>query len=321
MTQIQLPDIDHAEVTVLVDNYTDLLLQDTDQIKRMRIAPPDAPKAEHGLAYLVTVQAGEKKHTILMDAGISGECLNHNAALLPKSLAGAFGVVKHRIEDVESIVLSHGHFDHFGGLKTYLSNAGKRLPMVLHPGAFVERRVKLGPETYVPMPSLTEEDLTAAGVDLDKRDKPSTVAGGMILVSGTVERTTDFETGSPGLESRQNGEWKPDLFEDDQAIAFRLKDKGLVVLGGCSHSGIINTVRHLAKTSSTEQIHAVIGGFHLSGPGEKLIDPTVKAMQIIDPELIVPTHCTGWKAINTFAKAMPDRFALNTVGTTFLFGN
>ncbi len=321
MTQIQLPDIDRAEVTILVDNYTDLLLPDTDTIKRMRIKPPDAPKAEHGLSYLVTVQSGELQHTVLMDAGISGECLNHNAALLPASLAGSFGIVKQRIEDVESIVLSHGHFDHFGGLKTYLSHAGKRLPLVLHPGAFVERRVKLGPETYVPMPTLTEADLTADGADLDKRSEPSTVAGGMILVSGAVERTTEFETGSPGLESRQNGEWKPDLFEDDQAIAFRLKGKGLVVLGGCSHSGIINTVKHMAKTSGTEKIHAVIGGFHLSGPGEVLIEPTVAAMQKIAPELIVPTHCTGWKAINTFAEAMPDRFALNTVGSTFLFGS
>lgn len=321
MTQIQLPDIDHAEVTFLVDNYTDLLLPDTDTIKRMRTKPPNAPKAEHGLSYLVTVAADGQKHTILMDAGISGECLNHNAALLPNSLAGSFGVVKHRIEDVESIVLSHGHFDHFAGLDSYFANAGKRLPLVLHPDAFVERRVKLGPETHVPMPAFSEAALSAAGADVEKRSDASTVAGGMILVSGKVERTTDFETGSPGLESLQDGEWKPDLFEDDQAIAFRLKNKGLVVLGGCSHSGIINTVKHMAKVSGTEKIHAVLGGFHLSGPAEPLIEPTVAAMQAIDPELIVPTHCTGWKAINTFAQAMPDRFTLNTVGTTFLFGD
>ena len=320
MTQIQLPDIDHAEVTFLVDNYTDLLAPDTDSIKRMRLPPPSAPKAEHGLSYLVTVQSGEQRHTIMMDAGISGECLNHNAALLPLSLAGKFGVVKHRIEDVESMVLSHGHFDHFGGLKLFFQKLGRRLPLVLHPGAFVERRIKLGPETYVPMPSLNEAKLKADGADLDLRSAPSTVAGGLILVSGTVERTTAFETGSPGLESKQNGEWRADLFEDDQAIAFRLKNKGLVVLGGCSHSGIINTVKHLAKTSGTEKIHAVLGGFHLSGMSEPLIEPTVAAMQAIQPDLIVPTHCTGWKAINAFERAMPDRFVLNTVGTTFLFG-
>ena len=124
MPPVQLSDIEQAEVTILVDNYTDLLLPDTETIKRLRTPPPDAPRAEHGLAYLVTVYAGGTKHTILMDAGISGDCLTHNAALLARSLAGQFGVVKHRIEDVTEIVLSHGHFDHFGGLNAFLQQAG-----------------------------------------------------------------------------------------------------------------------------------------------------------------------------------------------------
>jgi 7,8-dihydropterin-6-yl-methyl-4-(beta-D-ribofuranosyl)aminobenzene 5'-phosphate synthase len=320
MTRIALPDVDRAQVTILVDNYTDLLLTDTEQVKRMRLVPPNAPMAEHGLAYLVTVQAGDARHTILMDAGISGQCLSHNAALMPISLAVQFGVVKHAIADVESIVLSHGHFDHFSGLPHFLKQLGKQLPLVVHPGAFVERRIKLGPEFFVDMPLLREEDLAAAGAVIDKRAAASTIAGGLIAVAGTVERTTAFETGSPGLEAKRNGEWAADSFEDDQAIAFRVKDQGLVVLGGCSHAGIVNTVRHLAKVTSTEKIHAVLGGFHLSGPSEGLIEPTVRAMQEIHPTLIVPTHCTGWKAINRFAQAMPEQFVLNTVGTTYLFG-
>jgi 7,8-dihydropterin-6-yl-methyl-4-(beta-D-ribofuranosyl)aminobenzene 5'-phosphate synthase len=104
------------------------------------------------------------------------------------------------------------------------------------------------------------------------------------------------------------------------AIAFRVKDQGLVVLGGCSHAGIVNTVRHLAKVTDTPKIHAVLGGFHLSGPSEAAIEPTVEAMQAIGPAMIVPTHCTGWKAIQRFAQAMPEQFVLNTVGTTYLFG-
>lgn len=318
MAQIQLPEVDRAEVTVLVDNYSDLLLGDSETVKRMRVAPPAAPMAEHGLGYLVTVYAGDAKHTIVMDAGISGTCMLHNAGLMAQSLPVLFGAVHHKIADMESMVLSHGHFDHFCGLPGFLKQMNRSVSLVVHPDAFVERRVKLGPQMLVPMPTLKEEDLTAAGAVLDKRAEPSTVAGGYILVTGMVQRVTDFETGSPGLEARQNGEWGPDSFTDDQALAFRVKDKGLVVLGGCSHAGIINTVKHAAKVTGAGPIHAVLGGFHLSGPSEGLIESTVQAMREIAPALIVPMHCTGWKAINRFAETMPEQFVLNTVGTTYL---
>lgn len=319
MASINLPEVDHAQVTILVDNYTDLLLPDSPGIKRLRTMPPDVPMAEHGLACLITVQWGDKRHTILMDAGISGHCLNHNAALLPSSLAAVSGEVTHTIEDVEAIVLSHGHFDHFAGLPVFISKTGKKLPMIVHPDAFVERRIHLAPGTYAPMPVLDEEALVAAGALLEKRDEPSTVAGGAILISGTVARTSEFETGSPGLQAKRNGGWIEDPFTDDQAVAFLLKGHGLVVLGGCSHSGIVNTVAHMRQVSGVDRVHAVMGGFHLSGPSEKLIEPTVAAMKEVDPELIVPTHCTGWKATEAFARAMPEPFILNTVGTTYLF--
>jgi 7,8-dihydropterin-6-yl-methyl-4-(beta-D-ribofuranosyl)aminobenzene 5'-phosphate synthase len=134
-----------------------------------------------------------------------------------------------------------------------------------------------------------------------------------------VARTTDFEKGSPILEAKKDDEWQIDPFEDDQAIAFRVKNRGLVILGGCSHAGIINTITHICNVSGTNEVHAVLGGFHLTGAGEAQIKPTVRAMQKIDPHLVVPTHCTGWTAINAFAAVMPDRFVLNSVGTSFLF--
>lgn len=320
MALVDLPEVDHAQVTILVDNYTDLLLPDLEGVKRLRVVPPDAPMAEHGLAYLITTQIGDKRHTVLMDAGISGLCLNHNAALLPTSLAAIFGEVTHTIQDIECIVLSHGHFDHFAGLPAFLEQIGKNVPLIVHPDAFVTRRVQLGPESYVDMPLLKEEDLTAAGATVDKRGEPSTVADGAILVSGKVARTTGFETGSLGLQARHGGEWVTDPFYDDQAVAFRLKGKGLVVLGGCSHSGIINTIAHMRKVTGIGDVHTVMGGFHLSGPSEVFIEPTVAAMQEIKPERIVPTHCTGWKAMDAFAEAMPEAFVLNSVGTTYLFG-
>jgi 7,8-dihydropterin-6-yl-methyl-4-(beta-D-ribofuranosyl)aminobenzene 5'-phosphate synthase len=313
--------VDKAEVTILVDNYTDLLLPDSDAVKRLRTTPPTAPMAEHGLSYLVTVYLNDAQHTVVMDAGISGSCLTHNAALMASSLSVLMGVIKHKIEDMECVVLSHGHFDHFSGLPHFLDKMGKDIPLILHPDAFVERRVTLESGLKIPMPTLEEKTLTDAGAVLDKRATATTIADGQILVSGRVKRITDFETGSPGMEAKLNGQWAPDSFEDDQAIAFHVKDKGLVILGGCSHAGIVNTVKHIAGTAGIDQIHAVLGGFHLSGPSEVLIEPTVAAMKEIAPEMIVPTHCTGWKAINRFEQEMPSQFVLNTVGTTYLFGD
>lgn len=318
-TTIEITQVRKAEVTFLVDNYTDLLLPDSETVKRMRTTPPNAPMAEHGLSYLVTVHTDNGRHTLLMDAGISGTCLNHNAALLPISIAAQFDVVEQRIEDVGAIVLSHGHFDHFGGLDTFLRRQERKMPLVVHPDAFVERRLNLGPGMQVPMPTLSEASLSAAGAVLDKRQAPSTMADGHILVCGQVARTTSFEKGTPSLEAKHGDNWQQDQFVDDQAIAFHLQDRGLVILGGCSHAGIINTIHHIRNVTGIDKVHAVLGGFHLSGAGEDLIAPTVQAMQEIAPQLVVPTHCTGWKAINAFAAAMPEQFVLNTVGTTYLF--
>ncbi|RJQ73304.1 MAG: MBL fold metallo-hydrolase [Desulfobacteraceae bacterium] len=319
MTTIALPEVTRAEVTILIDNYTDLLLGDTAKVQRLRLAPPAAPLAEHGLAYLVSVHADGRRYTLLMDAGISGSCLVHNAALLSSSRAARTGVVTHKLEDARCVVLSHGHFDHFGGLMHVSGAIGRKIPLLLHPGAFAVRRVKTGAESFATMPVLEEEILAANFAVVDKREAASTTAEGHILLTGTVARSTSFEKETPYLQSKQKEEWRPDRFEDDQAIAFRLKDRGLVVLGGCSHAGIINTVEHIRRVSGEEKVHAVLGGFHLSGADDRLIEQTVAAMQQIGPSLLVPTHCTGWKAINAFAAAMPDQFVLNTVGTTYLF--
>ena len=169
------------------------------------------------------------------------------------------------------------------------------------------------------MPGMDETVLTKAGANLEKTEEASTIASSLVLLSGKVERQTDFEKGMPGMEAKINDEWIPDPFYDDQGLAVNIKGCGLVVIGGCSHAGIINTVKHLQKTSHIDKVHAVLGGFHLSGENENLIDPTIKEMKAIDPDYIAPMHCTGWKAINRFSGEMPENFILNSVGTTYIF--
>lgn len=316
---MQLRETEKMEVTVLVDNYSDILLEDTDNATRMKVLPPQAPLAEHGLACLISVYAGDEKHTILMDAGTSGTCLNHNANLLPVSLGAMTGAVRHQMTSVEAIVLSHGHYDHFAGLLAFLETTEKPLPMIVHPDAFVERRVKRGPDFYVPMPILNASDLERAGAIIDKRAEASTVADDMILVTGKVKRTTEFETGSPDLEARIDAQWIQDPFDDDQGLVIHLKDHGLVVLGGCSHSGIINIVKYACTLTGVDKVHAVMGGFHLTTPNESKIEPTIDAMKTIAPDVVIPLHCTGWDAVNRFAAVMPEQFVLNSVGTTYTF--
>jgi 7,8-dihydropterin-6-yl-methyl-4-(beta-D-ribofuranosyl)aminobenzene 5'-phosphate synthase len=117
-----------------------------------------------------------------------------------------------------------------------------------------------------------------------------------------------------------DGSWQPDPYlYDDQAIVVHVRDKGLVVLTGCGHAGVINTVQHARQLTGIEKIAAVMGGFHLSGLFfEQAIEPTVAALKQIDPGLIVPAHCTGWKATHRIAREFPDAFIQNSVGTRFL---
>ena len=119
---------------------------------------------------------------------------------------------------------------------------------------------------------------------------------------------------------QENGVEKWDPLEDDTSIVMNLKGKGLIVLSGCAHSGIVNTVHHAIDVTGVDKIHAVIGGFHLSGPGfEPIIGRTTEELKKLEPAYIIPTHCTGRKAIMYIEKEMPDRFMLNMSGTKLTF--
>ena len=319
MDSIQLREADKLEIVVLVDNYSDQLLEDSDIAKRLCAPSPDATMAEPGLSFLIKVFKGDEKHTVLMDAGITGTCLQHNVDLLAKSEAVMRGAITADVQDVELVVLSHGHSDHFGGLINFLNSVGQKVPLVCHPGVFVERRSRNGFGSYSDMIAPDELALKRTGAVLSKRCNPSMVASDLILVSGEVERTTGFEKGAPSLEAKIDGNWVADPFYDDQALAVHVKNHGLVIIGGCSHAGIINTVRHLQKITKTEKVHAVMGGFHLADVPASVVASTIEETKKIALDFIIPMHCTGWNAINRFSVEMPDQFILNSVGTTYLF--
>lgn len=311
MTNITLRQADRVDVTVLVDNYTDMLMiQDTDVVRRPKIPPPTALLAEHGLSCLIQVYEGSKHHTVLMDAGISPACFFHNEALLKSGL-----------DEAESVVLSHGHPDHFGALTELLKRFHRKTPLVLHPDVFLDRRMNI-PAAGRPfdLPVLKKDTLRNAGADLIMSDQPTSLASGLIYTTGIIERVIPFEKGFPPAEAKIDGAWVSDPFRDDQGLVANVKGRGLVVISGCAHAGIINTIEHAKKITGIDKVHAVLGGFHLTGPFfDPIISPTIEEMKRINPDYIVPLHCTGWNAINRFAQEMPGQFILNTVGTTFVF--
>ena len=315
MSELNIREADRLEVTILVDNYTDMLVTESTDVCRRPLLPlPHILLAEHGFSCLIKAFSGAEKHTVLMDAAVTPACLFNNARLLKADLNG-----------LEAIILSHGHPDHFLGLDEllkFLNEKGKKeIPLFLHPDAFLERRLNI-PAVGSPatMPALDEGSLKASGAVLVKSEKPVPVADGLIYTTGEVERTTTFEKGFPWAEAKIDGKWVNDPFRDDQGLVIKLKDKGLVIISGCAHAGIINTVEYAKKIAGTNKVHAVLGGFHLTGRiFDPIIQPTIDEMKRIGPDYIVPMHCTGWKAINRFAEAMPEQFLLNTVGTTYVF--
>lgn len=306
--------VDRIEVTTLVDNYVDVLLESTDVVTRPPRAkdgeiPLNTLLAEHGLSLLVKVYEKGEGRTVLFDTGYTGIALFHNADLLGIDLT-----------QIEALVLSHAHMDHTGAVKVFLDKIGRPVPVVLHPEAFHYPRflvLKSGEKQRFPR-TLVKADLERRNLKVLESKGPMLIAGDAILVSGEVERTTDFEKGIPYAYVERDGEVVKDAFLDDQALILNLKNKGLVVISGCSHSGIVNTVLHARKTTGVERVYGVLGGFHLSGPAyEPILEDTIRAMKEIDPEILVPMHCTGWNTINMLAKAFPFSTVLNSVGSKF----
>jgi 7,8-dihydropterin-6-yl-methyl-4-(beta-D-ribofuranosyl)aminobenzene 5'-phosphate synthase len=190
---------------------------------------------------------------------------------------------------------------------------------MLHPEFWNRRRIAIPGRDPVEIPSTSTSALRGAGFEICEDRQPSFVFDRSLLVTGEVDRTTEFERGFPVQQAFRDGEWQPDpLTLDDQAIVLNVRDKGLVVLSGCGHAGIVNTLRYARKLTGVEKLYGVLGGFHLSGAlFEPIIDATCSALSWLEPQVVVPAHCTGWKATHAIASAMPGAFIQNSVGTRF----
>jgi 7,8-dihydropterin-6-yl-methyl-4-(beta-D-ribofuranosyl)aminobenzene 5'-phosphate synthase len=314
MATTPLREVDKVEILTVLDNSIDMLLASTPLAKRLPL-PPDALSresliAEHGFAALVTVTDAKTSESLLFDAGLSKNGLTHN-----------MDVLEVRPRELHTIVLSHGHADHTQGLMGMIERLGKRrMPLLLHPDAFLERKLVFPDGHEIRLPPPDPRVLSHEGIEVLEERGPSYLVGNSVLVTGQIHRSTPFEKGFPIHYARVADQWQQDaLIHDDQAVVVHVKGKGLVILTGCGHAGAVNTIRHAQHLTGIQQVYAVIGGFHLTGAYfEPIITPTIAALKDINPALIVPAHCTGWKATHALARELPEAFVPNSVGTRFV---
>jgi 7,8-dihydropterin-6-yl-methyl-4-(beta-D-ribofuranosyl)aminobenzene 5'-phosphate synthase len=315
--QVSLEPVDAANVTVLVDNFIDALLPSSEVAQRPQVAyemwerEREQLIAEHGLSLLLTIERNGRSASLIYDAGLGCDTAIHN-----------MDVLQVRLPDLRAIVMSHGHSDHHGGLEGMIQRVGARgMPLVIHPEAWRDRKIVFptGAELHLPPPS--RQDLDREGVEITEERQPSLLIDGTVLVTGQIERLTDFEKGFPLNYARTNGSWEPDPWIwDDQAVVVNLKGKGLVVLSGCSHSGAINVLRQAQRLTGEDRVHAFIGGMHLTGGiFEPLIPHTLDELAVIAPRWLVPGHCTGWKATHEIARRFPEAYVQTSVGTQLQF--
>jgi 7,8-dihydropterin-6-yl-methyl-4-(beta-D-ribofuranosyl)aminobenzene 5'-phosphate synthase len=317
MKDNSLLEVNKVKITILMDNVTDVLMESNEIVKAYPMGDNPHQRgrplliAEHGFSALIEVKSGDKTGKILFDTGVSDKGVLHNADVLGIDLV-----------EIQAIVLSHGHPDHTMGLQDILQRIGtKEIKLVLHPDALLNRKWMRpdGVSRKLNAPNIAE--IADENVTILENTDPTLLADNMILVSGEITRGTEFEKGFSIHYTERNGIWENDPeIMDAQSIIINLRDQGLVIITGCGHAGIINTIYHAQNLTGIREIHAVLGGFHLTGDVFKhIIPPTISALKEIKPHHIMPGHCTGWSATHQIARELPEAFIPNNVGITLTF--
>jgi len=311
MTNIK--DVDRLEITAIMDNYADWLLPDGPHVKRA-VGSKDGHilriplMAEHSLCLRIRYFINEESHDILLDVAENKVSLANNLKILNVDL-----------QKIEAIILSHGHEDHTDALPWAITQVKKEIPIIVHPDAFLTGKTTIDNGIRISNVSPKRATITNHHNRLIESKTPYLSQDEHYLVTGEIPRLTSFEQPPQGATLIREGKTEKDLILDDQAIVFSLKGKGIVVISGCAHAGIINTVNYAKKLTGLDTVYAIIGGFHLPpSQQDHVISQTIEALQTINPEIIIPMHCTGFYSISSIQQIFKERCVISCVGSTFL---
>jgi 7,8-dihydropterin-6-yl-methyl-4-(beta-D-ribofuranosyl)aminobenzene 5'-phosphate synthase len=311
---IKIPESESITITVLADNYVDATRRDEKIAKRLkRVTSPldTAPHGEHGLAYQIENVVNGQSHCCLFDFGSDPEGVMKNLKLLKVDPA-----------KVEALGISHDHWDHqqafLGIMKANKDAFRKGIPLYVGDPFFAGTYQRLPNGNVISLLGLNRQDVEGLGfIKIVEIKEPTPFIPGAYF-TGKVEQLTDYEKVPPRFVEKKGNEYVPTTYPGEQAVILNAKGKGLVVLSACAHRGIVNTVKHAQKITGIEKVYMVMGGFHLTGAKPEVIQKTVADIKAINPQYIVPTHCTGFDAVEAFSRAMPNQFIINTVGTRYV---
>jgi len=307
--------VDALEISVLVDNVTDPLSTLPKDVKGENAALKDKGLrvtsgharccANHGLSLVITARIGSDIQILLFDAGPEAYTFARNG----DRLGTPFG-------EVGAIFLSHGHWDHGGGLPEALrlvtsANGGNPVPFHVNEGMFATRGLRQPNGTVVPAENVMKQvDLERRGAAIVNSPDARAIMEQVFYVSGEIPRVTPYERGlPPHVKLAQDGSaWEPDpLILDERYVAAHVKGKGIVVFTACSHAGVINVLKDARNVFGDVPLYAVMGGFHLSGAEvEAVISDTIRDFADFALKRIVPCHCTGWRAVHALASVYKD---------------
>lgn len=334
---IDVPVVDKLAIRVLVDSSFDIFLR-PQQVNGATYTPArpsgDYRRSLHnewGLSLWLESQRGSEQRTMLLDYGYTPQVLANNMEFLGVDAA-----------KIDALIVSHGHYDHFGGLMGFLERYRDKLPadVKLYAGGednFCHRVLRTGtPGQFSDFGTLDRRAIAARRITAVLAESP-TVIGGQAFTTGRIKRSsiekvlpqTMVEFGMKDglgcniahyLPAEMEGKIVPDEHIHEHATCFHVKDKGLVVISSCGHAGIVNTVRQAQEVSGVDKVHAILGGFHLGPAPKDYLEQVVGEIKKLKPDVLIPMHCSGLNFVQEARVQMPANLLLSTTGGRIAFG-